>query len=182
MADLEKPAMGQAAILGQVVRCSEQFMLRLMVGFDEQSALEQRPGLPNHPIWTLGHCAFTMTRVAASFDGTDLPADDFTESDSDQGERVRFEIRSICRGSLPTSDSHMYPCLMRSQSIFASACQRLANTVSHLKDDELEAELQWHDGPISVVNLIARVCFHNGAHSGQILDLRRVLDMPRVIG
>ena len=95
---------------------------------------------------------------------------------------MRFVIDSICIGSLPTSDPQIYPCLMRSQSIYASACKRLARAVSQLKDDELEAELEWHDGSISVVDLISRVCFHNGAHSGQLLDLRRALDMPRVIG
>ena len=30
--------------------------------------------------------------------------------------------------------------------------------------------------------LVMRVGFHNGAHAGQILDLRRVLGLPRVIG
>ncbi len=174
--------MGQAVILGQVVGCSEPLMLRLLAGFDDESACRQLPGLPNHPIWILGHCGFTMSRVATIFDEVEVPATDFSEGLPSEGPRTSFEIPTICRGSVPTSQGMTYPNLQRSQEIYAAACQRFAQAVSQIKDHELHVDLQWHDGPISKINLIARVCFHNGAHNGQILDMRRALKMPRVIG
>lgn len=174
--------MSQAAMLGQVISCSEGLMLRLMAGFDDRMAVAQPPGLPNHLIWTLGHCAHTMSRLASMFDGAELPASDFAESAGSQENRAQFDITSICRESTPEDNADRYPTLIRSQEIYAAACHRLANAVAQLDERELNKTVQWHDGPISKVDLIARVCFHNGAHSGQILDLRRALKLPHAIG
>jgi hypothetical protein len=45
----------------------------------------------------------------------------------------------------------------------------------------LDQAVSWHGGEITLRSLVIRVAFHNGAHAGQLTDLRRALGLERVI-
>ena len=48
-------------------------------------------------------------------------------------------------------------------------------------DAKLDEMVPFHGNELPLYTLIMRVCFHNGAHAGQIIDLRRALSMQRII-
>jgi len=154
---------------------------RFLAGFDEDSRTLQSPGMPNHVIWTLGHLAVTMHRVAAYFDDGPMPESDFTTGDGTAGDAQRFDTESVCIGSVPSTDGSIYPSLERGRIIFEQACQRFAKAVRSAGDATLDETIDWHDGPLALWSLVSRVCFHNGTHAGQLIDLRRALGMQPVI-
>ncbi len=100
---------------------------RFLSGFDEASRTLQAPQVPNHAIWTLGHLAVTMHRVAAYFDHGPMPETDFTTGDGGAGDTQRFDTESVCIGSQPSADASIYPTLERGRIIFEQACERFIN-------------------------------------------------------
>ncbi len=169
------------AALARLIESTKGLMLRFVDGFDEASRTRQGADLPNHLIWTLGHCALTMNKLSRMFDGMPVTESDFIEGDGARGDAVRFDTQSVCFGSVPVDDGDRYPTLERGCEIYSAACERLAQAVRELVLNSVEETVLWHDAPIRVDDLISRIAFHNGAHSGQIMDLRRALGMPRVI-
>lgn len=167
--------------LAKAIEATEGLLLRFVADFDDDTRAAQAPGLPNHVIWVLGHCARTMNKLASMFDGQPLPATDFIEGDGTQGDATRFDAHSVCFDSVPSADADLYPSLERGRAVYAAACRRLAGAVRQLDSSSLGATVEWHDAPIRTDDLVLRVGFHNGAHAGQILDLRRALGKPRVI-
>ena len=47
--------------------------------------------------------------------------------------------------------------------------------------DQLHETVSWGGGTTTKRDLAVRMAFHNGVHTGQIIDLRRALGMPRLI-
>jgi hypothetical protein len=135
--------------------------------------------LPNHPLWLLGHCALTMTRLAARLDGQPLPDLDFVEAA--RGDETRFGTESICQGSTPLTDVAAFPPLPRAIEIYRAAIARLAKATRTVVEETLHQEIDWHGSSLTLGQLILRVCFHNGCHAGQLVDLRRSLQLPPVI-
>lgn len=171
--------------LAGMIRHSAPLLLRFLQGFDESNRTIQPPGLPNHPIWILGHTAFTMARFGhlignAAPSGADFISD-ATASASSSNREQRFLIDDIQKDSTPTDDPHRYPSLARGQEIFARAVEDLARAIESLPPARLQESVPWNDGPQRIDALAIRLCFHNGMHSGQLTDLRRVLGLSRVL-
>ena len=163
------------------ILATKPLFMRFLTGFDDSSRTTQTPHLPNHVIWTLGHLAMTMHRLAGRFDGSDLPDADFVTGDGTAGGEQRFDTESVSIGSQPTDDPSLYPTLARGAVIFEQACDRFAAAVRAGGEAKLDETLDWHDGQMPLWSLVARVCFHNGTHAGQLTDLRRALGMAPVI-
>lgn len=164
------------------ILATKPLFTRFLTGFDERSRTAQLPGMPNHVIWTLGHLAMTMHKVAEKFDGLPLPESDFSAGDGAQrGDAERFDLASIVIGSHPIDEASRYPTLARGRAIFERACDRFADAVRSAGDAKLDEPIIWHDGELPLWSLVARVCFHNGTHAGQLTDLRRMLGMPPII-
>ncbi len=172
--------------LALAVESTDPLFVRFFNGFDAPAgnATAQAPHLPNHATWTLGHCALTMNRVSERLlkDGHTLPADYFIEGDGTQGNQQQYDTESVCIGSIPTDNSHLYPPIERGLEVYQSGCVRFADAIRGVEDDAvLDKLIPWHDGDMPLWKLILRVCFHNASHAGQIMDLRRALGMERVI-
>ena len=90
-------------------------------------------------------------------------------------------FESVCFDSTPKPDPSNYPTLQRAKGIYEAACDRFAQAVRNTSDAKLDEMIPFHGSELPLYTLIMRLCFHNGAHAGQILDLRRSLNMPRVI-
>jgi hypothetical protein len=58
---------------------------------------------------------------------------------------------------------------------------RLAEAVEPLDDAGLERPVDWAGRSTTASALVGRMIFHNGAHCGQLIDLRRALGFPSVI-
>ena len=166
--------------LALAIESTEGLLLRFLDDVPDDMRVAQAAGLPNHFIWTLGHCAMTMHKLASKIDGGALPEDDF--SDGAGSDPARFDAQAVCKGSSPAADAGHYPSMERGRAIYSNACRRLASTVRAIDPGELNSTRDWNGTSIPVIDLVLRVCFHNGVHAGQVLDLRRALGMPRIIG
>lgn len=171
--------MSQGQQLAEVVRASAPLLVRFLDGFDDETRVAQAPGLPNHVAWTLGHCALTLHRAAEKLDGLPLPANDFVTADGT--ERV-YDTEAVCYASTPVPDPDRYPRLQRGLAVFEASSTRLARALAATRADVLEGPFSWGPTSLSGAGLVARMVAHNGTHTGQIIDLRRALGMPRVIG
>ncbi len=174
--------MSRQITLAQVVRLSRMLALRFVVGFDDSNCTRQAPGLPNHFSWNLGHLALTMHRVAGMVDGRIMPEADFVKGDGRGGDARRFDSESVALGSTPADDRTRYPGAERARAIFEAAIERLAATVERATDADLDRQFPWGGGQSVWADLVARMAFHNGVHTGQIMDLRRALGMKGVLG
>ncbi|MBG79222.1 MAG: hypothetical protein CMJ39_00755 [Phycisphaerae bacterium] len=168
--------------LAHTVTYTEGLLTRFLDGFDDESRTSQAPGLPNHAIWLLGHCGFSMNRVAAEFDGEPVNGAFYLDGDGTGGDSARFDITSIRIGSTPASDPTLYPTLDRGLDCFKAAIQRLSTAAANQSSEWLDQELVMHGTRLTRGEQVIRLCFHNGYHAGQLGDLRRALGMPRVIG
>lgn len=157
------------------------FLMRFVRGFEESTRTTQAPFLPNHVVWTLGHCALTMNRMAERFDGQPLPDRDFVSGDGGNGTSTQFDTESVCIGSQPVDEPTLYPTLARGIEAYELACDRFAAALRNATDEQLETMVEWHDGTHALWTLVNRVIFHNGTHAGQLVDLRRALRMDRII-
>lgn len=170
--------------LANAIRASAPLLLRFLAGFDESNRTAQTAGCPNHPVWILGHCAFTLARLAHLIGGPAAAASDFDEAhDSGSTPRnpTRFQVSDVEKDSTPSSDAARYPTLARSSAIFSDAVEALARTIESQSSARLVESIDWNENAIRIDTLIVRVCFHNGMHAGQLTDLRRELGFARVL-
>lgn len=180
--------MNRQQVLAESVLATKTLVARYLVGFDDSNHTAVAPALPNHVAWTLGHLALTMHRVAEKLDGKPLPRTDFTPPGKG-AERVSphsvvpldaYDPDSVAFGSTPVPDARLYPSFPRCGQIFNGACDRLATAVERVPDAALDGSVKWGAGETQLWSLIMRMVFHNGAHTGQIADLRRALNFRSI--
>ncbi|MEE2907298.1 MAG: DinB family protein, partial [Planctomycetota bacterium] len=92
-----------------------------------------------------------------------------------------YDIEMVCKESTPSDEAALYPSLARGETIFRSAIARLAGAVRTATSATLGEPMTWHGTPLTRGELVLRVCFHNGCHAGQLVDLRRAMSLPNVI-
>jgi hypothetical protein len=168
-------------LLAESIISSRDLLARFLEGFDDANRTKQARDLPGHVAWILGHCALTMHSVAEHCDSRPLPESDFITGDGRAGGADRFDTESICFDSTPVDEPDRYPAMARCRAIFEAACDRLADSVRSASDKELDTMVAWALGEIPLWKLVLRIAFHNGTHTGQIIDLRRALGLDRVI-
>ena len=169
--------------LAENVLQSRDLLKRYLAGFDDTNLTAQPGGpggLPNHVAWTLGHLAITMSRAIEKIDGTPPDAGDFFTGEPRQGDRRRFNTEMVSFGSAPTPEAHQYPPLSRCVEIFDNCCKRLSDKARAATDAELEKMVPWGAIQIAGWQVIMRMAFHNGMHTGQIADTRRALRMKSI--
>lgn len=169
-------------LLADSILACKGLMARFLTGFDDHNHTSQPPMMPNHIIWCLGHCALTMHRVAERLDAKPLPASDFVAAKPGGGTPRAYDTESVGFGSNPVDDAARYPTLTRGIAIYEAACERLSNSVRSANERTLNQKIPWGDTEISLWLLVARLVFHNGAHTGQIVDIRRALGLGGVLG
>jgi len=170
--------------LAQMIRASAPLLLRFLRDFDESNRALQLPGLPNHPIWILGHTAFTMARFGHLVGGPAPNEKDFAPEDGSDGARdssIRFRINDVMKDSQPVDDPNFYPSLARGQEIFARAAEGLACVLESLPAERLTQSILWNGDPQPIDAMAIRLCFHNGMHAGQLTDLRRASGFAHVL-
>ena len=175
-------AMARAEAMGRAVEQSAGLLTRFLEGFDESNRTRQAPALPNHACWRLGHCALTMLRVRDKLTGEGLPERDFIVG-SAAGDEARFGTETIAFGSQPTDEPGIYPTPTRAREIFEQAAAALGAAARSAPESRLDEPLMWGAArvPTTPGDLLGRIVFHNGTHAGQLVDLRRVLQMVPVI-
>ncbi len=173
------------AAYARMIEESAPLLLRFLAGFDEGNRAVQTPSLPNHPIWTLGHCAFTMVRFAELAGSPPPASSDFELGHWDasrvQGTTDCFFIEDIAKDSTPSPDSNRYPSLARGVEVFEFAARTLATTLASATPAKLSELVPWGGSQQPISSLAIRVAVHNGIHAGQLTDLRRALGFPRIL-
>ena len=79
------------------------------------------------------------------------------------------------------TDRAAYPTWSEINARFDAAVKTLAEVVRGLSEADLARTIPWGAGTITARDAAIRMVFHNGTHTGQIVDLRRALGMNRVI-
>lgn len=156
---------------------------RYLAGFNETNHVSQAPGAPNHVAWCLGHCALTMHRVAEKLDGRSIPPEDFigvNKVEDTPRFGGKFDPESVAFGSSPIDDAMGYPMFSRCVDIYETACHRLAEAVRHCDEPRLDHKAKWGQSELHLWEMVLRMIFHNGHHTGQIADLRRALGMGSI--
>ena len=174
------PTHTRQSVLAESVEGSRALVSRFVAGFDDTNHTKQAKDLPNHFAWCMGHLALTMNRVAGYLDGQPLSPTDFI-ADAARGDKKRFGSESVSFRSQPVDDPSMYPTHARCVEIFNAAIDRLAKAVRSADDAALDKTVKWGAGESPVVSLVPRMLYHNGVHTGQIIDLRRALGMKAVL-
>lgn len=164
-------------LLAQSVESTKALIGRYLAGFDDQTALMQPQGLPNHVIWNLGHLSLTLARVTEKLDGR--PPDPTCFSSGDKLPHT-FSLESVAFGSKPLQPGHSYPSLARATEILNISVDRLAAAVRSAGVAKLQESTPWGNASTTFSMLIIRMVFHNGFHTGQIADTRRALNMKSV--
>lgn len=159
-------------LLSEAVIACKNLSGRYFAGFDATNHVRQAVNLPNHFAWNLGHCALTMHRVGAMFDGGGIPSDDFGPGG--------FDPESVAFGSTPAGDGAKYPPPQRCIEVFNRACERLGAAVAGATDEKLDERVKWGPVETTLAALTVRMVFHNGMHTGQIADLRRALGFKSI--
>lgn len=175
--------MSRAHLLAEGVLASKALTLRFLPGFSDANCAVQKPSLPNHLVWSLGHLAITMHRLAEHIDGRPLPTADFIYGGSldGGGDTARFASESVAYASKPNPDASHYPHLDRAREIFENAVDRLAAALRNASEEKLDSPVTWGRAIFPVWQLAFRMIFHNGMHAGQITDLRRAMNLGSVI-
>ncbi len=170
--------------LARLVRESAPLLTRFLDGFHEENRATQKPNLPNHPIWTLGHCAFTMARLAQMLGGPEPSPRDFELGDWSAGAGgsvTRFFVEDIAKDSTPSSEAAHYPSLARGRAVIEAATETLALTIERMDPTQLAGTVDWGGTAHPIQSIIGRVAIHNGIHAGQLADLRRALGFARIL-
>ena len=168
-------------VLGSAAEACKQLLIRFLANFDDNNRTQQAPNLPNHVMWCLGHVSLYLNRVAERLDGKPLPESDFVSGDGKGGVTKRFNVELVSFGAQPETSANCYPTLARGQAIFEAACDRMAAAVSNADEAALRQQVEWGETTMELKELILRVMFHSGLHTGEIVDLRRALNLGRVI-
>ncbi len=173
--------MKRGEVLAQGVEQSAFLLGRYLQGFDDENRIAQAPGMPNHAAWALGHLAYVTNRAADRVDGKPLPEADFIDGAKD-GDADHFGQESVALGSVVTADPARYPSWERCNAIFEASVARLCHVLRNASDEQLDAPRAWGSTKTTAHDLASRMVFHIGTHTGQIIDLRRALNMPKVVG
>lgn len=170
------------ATLARIVRATVPLFTRFLADFDAPGrSTAQAAHLPNHAVWSLGHCALTMAKLTGMIDGSPLPQADW-RAPGTPGDAMRFDPETVSFGSVPVGEASVYPGLGRARAIYEGAGERLALAVELATADVLLRRQRWGAAEYPLADLVPRVVFHNGTHVGQLIDLRRALGMPRLLG
>ena len=148
--------MNGADALARSIEATEQLLLRFVADIEESERALQYPGLPNHAIWVLGHCAMTMHRLAGMLDGRSLPESDYVHGDGTAGDGRRFDAESVRFDSTPVPQADRYPTIERGREIYSAACHRLAGAVRGIDPESLDDTLEWHGAPVRIDDLVQR--------------------------
>jgi len=164
----------------QNILTSRVLLARYLKGFGDANRTKQAPALPNHVAWNLGHLALTMYRAGELVGGKAPPAADFVAGE--RGDAQRFGLEGVAFGSKPVDDPSIYPGYARCVEIFDGATESLAAVARNMSDEKFASTVTWGmaGNVIPVNDLFARMVFHNGAHCGQIADLRRALGVGSI--
>lgn len=172
--------MSRQRYLAESIRDSREGLLRYLKGFNDTNHTKQAPGLPNHVAWTLGHLSLLLHRNAQKLDGVPVPESDFVKGDGRAGNAQRYDTESVFFASTPVDDPSIYPTFARCLEIFDSAIERCAMTLHNATEAQLDSTIKWGAADIPAWKLAPRIIFHNGTHTGQIVDLRRALRLGSI--
>jgi hypothetical protein len=153
--------------LADAIESTEGLLTRFLEGFDDANATAQPAGLPNHAVWTLGHLALTMHRAAERIAATTYA--------------LSWDPEPYAFGSSPTAAGGDYPPLAEMVENHHRALALLVEAVRGAGDEGLARTVQWGQSTLTARDLALRMVFHNGAHCGQLVDLRRALGLGPVI-
>lgn len=125
-------------------------------------------------------CALYMHVARRALDETPVPEQDFSKELPRQQDL--FCTEDICFGSVPVDDPDRFPVLDRCVAVFRASGDSLAMGFEQASRDLLDRTTSWGSvKSLTFAELGLRMAFHNGTHTGQIIDLRRALGFDKVI-
>ena len=143
----------------------------LIKTFPEGKATHQPAPTDNHLLWNIGHLANTYQWATGLISG-------------EKGSCPESFNPLFGGKSKPTPDAKTYPSLTEVKKHFDAEYNRFVTVAEKLPDAELSKSIADKTGGFAKdgVDLINKMAWHDGWHSGQISSLRRSLNLPPVMG
>ena len=143
---------------------------KVIADWPESKVTCQSAPTDNHLLWTLGH-------LVTGYDwfGTLLV---LGPGVGPENYRTLFGY-----GSKPTPDASAYPKLSEVRKVFDQSWTRLLSVASSMSDAEgLMAPVSDPHGLAATrLDVLDRVAWHDGWHSGQLVSIRRTLGLPAIM-
>jgi hypothetical protein len=149
-------------------RFSHQYVTKVFNAFPGEHLLSQAPGLPNHALWTLGHLVATNAWMVLLSTG------------SPSAVPPNYETM-FGMGSTPHQDVTQYPSIDEVRAMYVHSHEQMIEALADLTDDQLfgPCEKDSHNFVINKLDTLVKTMWHEGWHIGQLIDLRRALNLPR---
>ena len=157
-----------AATLAAALESTVPLLMRYVDDITEDERATQVAGIKNHPAWILGHLTLTLHLAMERLTGHE------TEPPVDPG--------AFGYGSKPVAEKGGYPAIEDLRDRFARTMTALAGTLRSGGEALLERSVNWGGDTITGRDLVARMIFHNGTHTGQLIQWRHALEKPLVVG
>ena len=157
-----------AATLAAVLESTTPLLMRYVEDINEDERATPAGGIRNHPAWILGHLTWTM----------DLA----TNRLGDRATEPPVDPEAFGYGSKPIAEQGRYPTIEDLRDRFARTMTALTATIRTGGDGVLERPIDWGGTTITGRDLVARMIFHNGTHTGQLIEWRHARGKPPVVG
>ncbi len=143
--------------------------LRELIGdLDDAQMVQQPPGVPNHPAWTVGHIVYSFQAI-----GEDMRLEPWLPADWPS----MFKT-----GTAPAAEASAYPAKQELLDRLADGERRVRERLSALDDAELNGPFpteQYRDIFPTLGHALLHVLVgHTAAHLGQLAVWRRAMGLP----
>ncbi len=152
---------------------SKQWLMAIFDGIKDAPLTQPTPRGGNHPLWNLGHLAYSEAHIVSQF------------ILGEQNPLLRWK-ELFGAGSEPVADASRYPSVDEVLREFERVRAGTLQVLSSLTDADLDrpskapADRQQMFGTIG--QCLSAVSLHSAFHTGQIADARRAAGRKPVIG
>lgn len=150
---------------------SLEYLRDLIADVDPSTLCAQPDGVMNHPLWTVGHLSFALNMLGGVI-GADSPEPETWS-------------RLFGPGSVPTSESTIYPPIEEMVARLLDVQQQITAAVSRLDDAQLEAPFpdeSFLDVFPTVRHALTQVLVgHTAFHVGQVAVWRRAMRLAPML-
>ncbi|MCP3903057.1 MAG: DinB family protein [Planctomycetes bacterium] len=151
---------------------SRTYLLKCVDDMSDTDLLHRPAETGNHALWVMGHIAWS----------DDFFLQQFTKAESGIAPEEWGEKFGM--GSSPTSDPDDYPTRLEIMEVMDKTRAALIAWCKTQSDEQLGAEVpaEWKGFARNFGMLMTSVAWHEGIHTGQVLEARRSLDMKPMYG
>lgn len=151
-----------------MMKINQQAIKRLVDDVTEEESLEQGIYGYNHIRWQIGHLVHCQVIILKHLGEQ---AGDFSKYKELFG-----------GGSKIADDTAIYPSLAKLRTQLYELQEMSIAAAEQIRDSDLEKQVDWGDRKAPVWQAISFLCMHDFYHSGQIVNMRKILKREQPFG